>query len=61
MNEPKYNVTTWDMDLQKFTPQNGLPPGPFSKWELRGVLRALKRMGYDINRAFAPSVLVERA
>jgi hypothetical protein len=55
-----YRVTTWDMDLQKFTPQEGLKSEPYSKWEIREALRTLKGWGYDVKRAFSPSVLVER-
>lgn len=55
-----YRVTTWDVDRQKFTPQEGLKSEPYTKWELRRALRALRQMGYDTKRAFAPSVLVEK-
>jgi hypothetical protein len=48
------------MDRQKFTPQQGVRCGHYSKWGLRGALRKLKAMGYDVNRAEAYSVLVER-
>jgi hypothetical protein len=58
--KPTYRVTTWDMDRQEFTPQTGLNPGPYTQWELRVVLRWLSNRGYDVKRAFAPSVLVER-
>jgi hypothetical protein len=60
MSEAKYEVTTWDMDLQEFTPQPGVVAGPHSKWDLRRVLRRLRDIGYDVNRADAHSVLVRR-
>lgn len=46
----KYYVTTWDADLQKFTPQKGVRTGPYSKWGLRRAMRKLRTMGYDVNR-----------
>lgn len=60
MKRPKYRVLTWDIDRQKFTPQPGVRSGPYTLFALRKVLRRLNHMGYDIKRAFAPSVLVER-
>jgi hypothetical protein len=48
------------MDLQEFTPQPGVVAGPYSKWDLRRVLRRLRDIGYDVNRADAHSVLVRR-
>lgn len=57
---PKYDVTTWDTDLQRFTPQRGVRRGPYTLFGLRRALRTLRTMGYDIKREFAPSVLVER-
>ncbi len=56
----KYYVRTWDMDLQRFTPQQGVRTGPYSLFGLRAALRKLRTMGYDIKRTFAPSVLIER-
>lgn len=55
-----YRVTTWDMDLQRFTPQEGLPAEPWSKWGLRQALRWLEQRGYDVKRCVAYSVLVEK-
>lgn len=54
-----YEVLTWDMDKQKFTPQQGVRRGPWSKWGLRKALRALQQIGYDTHRSGAPSVLVQ--
>lgn len=61
MKKPRYEVTTWDMDLQAFTPQRGVQCGPYSKWGLRCALRKLFRMGYEVRRRGAPSVLVQRS
>jgi hypothetical protein len=57
---PLYEVLTWDSELGDFTPQEGLPPGPFTRAGLRGALRSLRDMGYDVNRRDAHSVLVRR-
>lgn len=58
--KPKYRVTTWDVDLQRFTPQQGVRCGPYSLFGLRKALNALRRMGYDTSRGGGHSVLVER-
>jgi hypothetical protein len=50
MDDARYEVLTWDMDLQQFTPQQGLPPGPFSLFGLRRALRTLRAMGYGADR-----------
>lgn len=60
-----YRVRTWDVELQKWTPQVGLPPGPFTLMGLRWVARMLRTMGYTANYGGSwqngdPSVLVER-
>ncbi len=54
-----YDVLTWDMDRQEFTPQQGVRRGPWSKWGLRRALRKLQKMGYDTSRHGGVSVLVE--
>lgn len=61
----KYFVTTWDTDQQDFTPQEGVPAGPWTLWGLRIALRALRELGYIASRfprpdGGDPSVLVER-
>lgn len=56
----KYEVLTWDMDKQKWTPQIGVRRGPYTLWGLRKALRKLRDMGYSIQRANAPCVYVER-
>jgi hypothetical protein len=59
--DTRYFVTTWDPELQTFTPQNGVRSGPYSLWGLRRALRALQGMGYDTTRDGGSAVLVERA
>ncbi len=56
---PKYEVLTWDMDKQAWTPQHGVRRGPYTRWGLRRALRKLKAMNYDIRRHNAHSVLVQ--
>ena len=56
---PLFCVTTWDAELQRWTPQTGIESGPLCPSELRSALRLLKSIGYDIYRG-APSVRVER-
>jgi hypothetical protein len=42
-----YYVTTWDAELQEWTPQIGLPPGPFNRKEMiERIIPALENMGY---------------
>ena len=56
---PLFCVTTWDAELQRWTPQTGINGGPLNPSQLRDALRKLRRMGYDIYCG-APSVRVER-
>jgi hypothetical protein len=56
----RYYVSTWDTDLEKFTPQHGVRTGPYSLWGLRRALRKLQELGYDTSRGGGFSVLVER-
>jgi hypothetical protein len=64
----RYRVLTWDIDLQKFTPQKGVRSGPYTLFGLRKALRKLREMGYSARRVFDPDhcgwsdpcVLVER-
>ncbi|MCH8851120.1 MAG: hypothetical protein IID41_00545 [Planctomycetes bacterium] len=60
MTRRKYYVTTWDTELEKFTPQKGVRTGPHSWRGLRRALRALQELGYPANRG-DPSTLVESA
>ena len=55
----KYLVTTYDPETGKFTPQEGVSPGPYELFELRHALRQLRKIGYDANRGDS-SVLVEK-
>ncbi len=47
---PRYYVFTWDMDIQKYTPQVGVPCGPHSAYGLRQALHELRSMGYSAHR-----------
>lgn len=55
-----YNVTTYDYELEEYTPQIGLPKGPFKLWELRGILRRLSDMGYPTHRSDGTDILIEK-
>lgn len=58
-----YRVLTWDMDLQKFTPQKGVNPGPHTLAGVRKALQQLRELGYSATEDdFAesdPSVAVD--
>lgn len=56
----RYYVTTWDAELQQFTPQAGVRSGPYTLFGLRRAIRKLQSLGYSCDRQ-DPSVLVERA
>jgi hypothetical protein len=49
MAKPKYDVTTWDSELQKWTPQEGVRRGPYTRWGLKRALRKLRAIGYPCN------------
>lgn len=57
MNTRQYFVETWDMDEQTFTPQEGIPSGPYSMFGLRRALRQLQECGY-VARKPDPLVMV---
>jgi hypothetical protein len=57
--KPSYWVTTWDCNLQAFTPQAGVRTGPWTLWGLRRAFRALRAMGYPCRRG-DPAVAVDR-
>lgn len=57
--KPRYFITTWDINKQRFTPQKGVRSGPYTLFGLRQALRKLQAMGYTCDRN-DPSVLVER-
>lgn len=50
----RYYVTTWDTDLQKFTPQKGVRKGPYTLFGLRKAIRTLRAMGYSAHRRRSP-------
>lgn len=54
-----YFVSTWDSEIQRFTPQVGVKYGPYTQFGIRKPLRRLREMGYGVGRE-SPSVLVER-
>ena len=60
MKPPRYRVTTWDANKQRFTPQQGVRCGPYKLFALRRALRALQQVGYDTSRTGGHSVLIER-
>jgi len=51
----KYEIRTWDADLQDFTKQNGVPCRVVGVAGLRKAMRSLQSMGYDRR---GPSVLI---
>ena len=58
-----YRITTWDADLEEYTPQDGVPARVSGIGELRAAMRALQANGYSCNRNrhdSDPSVLIER-
>lgn len=57
----KYFIETWDGNLEEFTPQKGVPRGPYTKWGLRKAIRKLRKLGYsaDYSRGVGdPSVSI---
>lgn len=46
---PRYEVLTWDSELQTWTPQQGVRRGPYTLWGLKRALRKLQGMGYPCN------------
>jgi hypothetical protein len=67
---PLYTLTTWDAELEDYTPQEGLdvPSVNVTIHQLRRAIRELRRRGYSANYARSansgrygdPSVLIER-
>ena len=53
----KYEILTWDIDLQKWTPQRGCPQFVEGRNELRRAMRTLNRLGYPDD---SPCLSVER-
>ncbi len=62
MTDTRYNVTTWDCELEEFTAQDGLENASQDVEILgvRRVLRELRTIGYECTQ-FDNSVLVERS
>ncbi len=51
MSKITYSIRTWDMDLQAFTPQNGIEKWEgLTLWELKSALRDLQELGYTCHR-----------
>lgn len=48
-DERKYYIETWDTEAQKFTPQDGVPVGPYTLFGLRKAVRELRNLGYPCN------------
>lgn len=48
--KPQYFVTTYDYELETYTPQKGVRTGPYTLFGLRVALRRLQTMGYDTCR-----------
>jgi hypothetical protein len=55
----KYEVLTWDTEVQKFTPQLGVRRGPYTLFGLRKAVRKLRDLG-DPAATGDPMVLVQR-
>jgi len=48
---PLYSVGTWDMDVQAYTPQEGIARSlNITRSELHVVMRQLRNMGYSVHR-----------
>ncbi len=47
---PGYYVETYDFDLEEYTPQLGVPHGPYRLFQLRTALRKLRDLGYQADR-----------
>ena len=48
LNVRLYYVETWDMNREEFTPQEGVPKGPYTHFGLREAVRALREIGYTV-------------
>jgi len=55
-----YSVTTWDADLQKYTPQEGIPSVVRGIAGLRLALRMLREYGYGYGRGDMFCALIKR-
>ena len=45
-----YSVLTWDIEIQRWTPQDGVPSHGLTIQELRKSMRMLRNMGYTCHR-----------
>lgn len=70
MTAPRYSIGTWDSDLQRYTPQIGVPSIGLTRKQLVESMRMLQGMGYSCHRTgnmsqvvrdSDPSVLIERS
>lgn len=57
MSQPVYQIRTWCMDSQRFTPQTGCPSRVTGPGELNRAIRLLRDMGYSLRD---PCLDVER-
>jgi hypothetical protein len=47
-----WGVETWDIDLQRWTPQIGIPPGPFTRRQMvETIIPLLDDMGYPCDES----------
>ena len=58
--KPKYEILTWDIDRQDFTPQQGVRRGPYTLFGLRKAIRALRECGYTVSRHGDSFTLIQR-
>lgn len=49
VKKPRYEVLTWDIERQEWTPQQGVRKGPYTLWGLKRALRKLRAIGYPCN------------
>lgn len=48
--ERTYQILTWDMDEQRYTPQIGVPEFVTGQLGLRKAVRMLRNLGYTAHR-----------
>jgi len=58
--KPKYEILTWDIDRQDFTPQQGVRRGPYTLFGLRKAIRAMRECGYTVRRHGDSFTLIQR-
>jgi len=47
---PLYSIGTWDIDLQSYAPQDGVPAYNLTVHELRRSMRMLQSLGHSCHR-----------